>query len=270
MRNAQRVPCDGRPRGNRRGNLAGSLRQRPICNPIDSAENQHQQNRYAQVDELQGFSGIGQDVAHFDKTHWDDSTVPLFQRRVLDCAYGLSLRDSGRGAAAERLLRHRGSGPDFGSQEPPAYAGRGRSSGRAGRAEPAGESIPAAIAHPGRRHAGQSGPGMGRRKHRLSTAPGTAAPHHGASLGTGVARRQLCHRFLAHQLRAHRFRRSGSEESGHRKGRSTRGFSRPRAGGSFAAARALHVFRGRVGRRRLALDRICAPATEAADTPPRS
>ena len=71
MRHAERVARDGGLRGNRRRDLAGGLRQRPISDPINGGENQHQQNRYAQVDELQGSSG----------KHWDDSTVPLFQRR---------------------------------------------------------------------------------------------------------------------------------------------------------------------------------------------
>ena len=32
------------------------LRQGAISKPIHDAENEHQQNRYAQIDELQGFS----------------------------------------------------------------------------------------------------------------------------------------------------------------------------------------------------------------------
>ncbi len=70
---SQSVARDAGLSGNRRIDLAGGLRQRPISNPIDSRQNQHQQNRYAQVDELQGSS----------EKHWDDSTVPLFQRRDL-------------------------------------------------------------------------------------------------------------------------------------------------------------------------------------------
>ncbi len=105
---------------NRRRDLARSLRQRTVSDPIGGRETHHEQNRYAQVDELEESS----------IRHWEDSTASWFEDRSsfrsIQPAQPMIFRLLILIAVltAERLLRRRGGGAGLGAQEPLARSGR--------------------------------------------------------------------------------------------------------------------------------------------------